>query len=71
MSSARVFHAVIDGKYWRIAAVHGAPTRRWAWLVNIDRQTEQVRLSMRHPELQRFDQQPAQMIFAATNMQRA
>lgn len=49
-----MFHAVIGGKRWRITSLHGRPEHRWAWLVNIDRPDDQVRMSMRHPELQRY-----------------
>lgn len=65
MSKAVTFHATIDGKRWRIAAIHGAPARRWAWLVNIDRPAEQVRLSMKHPSLVQYDAMDPQMVFFA------
>jgi len=60
-----VFHATIDGERWRIAAIYGAPGRRWAWLVNIDKSTEQVRLSMKHPDLAQYAAPNQQTIFSA------
>jgi hypothetical protein len=53
-SNAVIFHAVINDKKWRMVSTHGSPTHRWAWLVNIDNPAEQVRLSMRSPELRRY-----------------
>lgn len=67
MSKAVTFHATIDGKRWRIAAIHGAPARRWAWLVNIDRPREQVRLSMNRPELAQYKNPTPPMVFTAQN----
>lgn len=54
--AAQVFHTSFDGKQWRIAAIHGFAPHRWAWLVNINMPTEQVRLSLNAPE---FDHMPS------------
>lgn len=39
-------HYQIDGKTWRVASVHVSGTKLWAWLVNIAKPMEQVRLSV-------------------------
>lgn len=48
---AQVFHAVIEGKRWQIASIHGRPGHEWAWLVNVEKTADQRRCSMRHPAL--------------------
>lgn len=41
-----VFDIVYRGKWWRIASIHGRYPHRWAWLVNINKPDEQIRLSV-------------------------
>jgi hypothetical protein len=37
----------LDGKRWRVAAVHGRAPHRWAWLVNVDKPLDQCRFSLK------------------------
>ncbi len=51
MQAARVWLGKVvkhDGKDWRVSAIRADhPAKPWAWLVNIRKPAEQVRLSMK------------------------